>query len=86
MNTYSYPIELTSDVDGGFVITFPDFPEAITQGETIQDCLVEAKDCLEEAVAGRIEDDEAIPQPSKPTKYTVSVDVTRFGFKDKHVF
>ena len=39
---------LTADErDGGFVVTFRDIPEAITQGKTVEDALVMAKDALE---------------------------------------
>jgi len=56
---------LTPDeVDGGFVVTFVDIPEAITQGETIVEALTEAADALEEAIAGRIRRGDPIPQPS----------------------
>ena len=48
---FSFPVTLTTDeVDGGFTVTFRDLPEAITQGENIEDALNEAADCLEEAV------------------------------------
>ena len=33
-----------------FVVTFPDVPEAITQGETIEHCVSEASDTLEEVI------------------------------------
>jgi antitoxin HicB len=60
-----YPAILTPDIeDGGFVVRFVDFPEAITQGESIQEALQEAADCLEEAVANRIIMDIPIPTPS----------------------
>ena len=42
-----FPVTLTRDeTDGGFVVTFRDIPEAITQGETVEDALVMAKDAL----------------------------------------
>ena len=44
---FVYPVTLTPDPDGGFVVTFPDWPEAITQGETRDQALEEAADCLE---------------------------------------
>ena len=50
--------------DEGFVVTFPDLPEAITQGDDLDDALAMAADCLEEAIAGRINDGEDIPAPS----------------------
>ena len=62
---FAYPVMLTPDeTDGGFVVTFGDIPEAITQGETIAEALAEAADALEEAVAGRIRRGDAIPEPS----------------------
>lgn len=64
-NRFCFPLILTPDlIDGGYVVTFPDLPEAITQGDSIQDCLKEAKDCLEEAIALRIDDELPIPMPS----------------------
>ncbi|HEY4591265.1 MAG TPA: type II toxin-antitoxin system HicB family antitoxin [Thermoanaerobaculia bacterium] len=64
----TYPVTLTPDSDdGGFVVTFEDLPEAITQGETVMEALAEAADALEEAVAGRIRRGEPIPEPSPAT-------------------
>ena len=65
MKRFSYPATFTPDDDGGFVVTFRDLPEAITQGDTNQEALVEATDCLEEAIAARIDDKLDIPSPSQ---------------------
>src|SRR5215212_4276181 len=63
---FAYPVNLTPDeTDGGFVVTFPDVPEAITQGNDVTDALVQAADALEEAIAGRIRRGDSIPEPSK---------------------
>lgn len=75
MSTFIYPIEITPDEGGGFVAVFPDFPEAITQGETLQGCLAEAADCLEEAVAGRMDDGEEIPNPSPVGRHAVNLPI-----------
>jgi len=57
MSRFTYPATLTPDKkDGGYVVTFRDLSEAITQGDTIKECLTEAADCLEEAIAARITD------------------------------
>ena len=65
---FAYPVILTPDeADGGFVVTFPDLPEAITQGDTTAEALAEAADALDEAIAGRIRRGDRIPSPS-PTK------------------
>ena len=63
---FSFPVTLTTDeVDGGFTVTFRDLPEAITQGENIEDALNEAADCLEEAIANRVIRRLGIPTPSE---------------------
>ena len=64
-----FPVTLTPDEsDGGFVVTFRDIPEAITQGETVEDALVMAKDALETAMEFYFEDKRCIPAPSKPKR------------------
>ena len=64
---YRYPIDLHKERDGGFSITFPDFDEAFTDGDTFAEALHEAADCLEEALAGRIARREDIP-PASPAQ------------------
>ena len=61
---YSYPIDLHKEREGGFSVTFPDFDEAFTDGDTFAGAITEAADCLEEALAGRIALREDIPAPS----------------------
>ena len=76
MEQFVYPARFTPDTqDGGFVVTFVDLPEAITQGETRADALQEAADCLEEAMANRIVSGLPIPPPSrlKRGQYAVPV-------------
>jgi antitoxin HicB len=76
MTQFVYPALLTADEkDGGFVVTFRDLPEAITQGNSLEEALNEASDCLEEAIALRIDDKLEIPQPSPPEnqEYLVAV-------------
>ena len=71
-----YPAVLTRDPDaGGFVITFRDLPEAITQAEDASEAMAQGADCLEEAIAGRIKLEESIPQPSKARKGELPVAV-----------
>jgi antitoxin HicB len=74
---FIYPATLTPDPSGGFVVTFRDWPEAITQGETLAETLLEAADCLEEAVAARIDDRGEIPAPSAslPEEHPVAVPI-----------
>ena len=72
MRNFVYPAILTPDErDGGFVVTFPDVPEAITQREDMSDALQQAADCLEEAIAGRIRREACLPEafPTGPDCY-----------------
>ncbi len=65
VHEFTYPVILTPDeIDGGFVVTFPDLPEVVTQGEDAAGALDEAADALEEAIAGRIRRGDPIPRPS----------------------
>ena len=48
------------------VVSFRDLPGCLTSGADESDALEEAQDALEEAIAGRIDDDEPIPVPSDP--------------------
>ena len=61
---YSYPINLHNEREGGFWVSFPDFDEALTGGDTLAEAITEASDCLEEALAGRIARREDIPRPT----------------------
>ncbi len=74
MQSFIYPAKLTSETEqGGYVVTFRDLPEAITQGEDVDDALLEAVDCLEEAIANRIASDFPIPDSSQPKKGEYSI-------------
>ena len=61
---YSFPAELQRQPDGSYLVRFPDLPEALTDGATEAEALVEAIDCLSEALAGRIRRGEPVPAPS----------------------
>jgi antitoxin HicB len=61
----NYPAYFDDDnPEGGFVVTFPDFPEAVTQGDSLEEAMTMAKDSLTMAIAYRIEQTEAVPRPS----------------------
>lgn len=66
MRTLAYPADFAPDKEaGGFSVTFPDLPEAITQGDDHSDALEQGSDCLDEAIAGRIRRGDKIPEPSR---------------------
>jgi antitoxin HicB len=66
MFTATYPASFLPEENGkGFHVRFPDLPEALTGGADLDETMVEAADCLAEAIAGRIVRGDAIPTPSK---------------------
>ena len=69
MERFVYPAQATPDEDdGGFVVEFVDFPEAVTQGDDIVEADAAAADCLEEVIANRIVMGLPIPKPSRIKK------------------
>lgn len=73
MQNFVYPASLRPEARGRFTVTFRDLPEAITSGKNQADALLQAADCLDEAIAGRIADGLEIPQPSRPRRGEASV-------------
>ena len=63
-----YPVILEAQPEGGFVVTFPDVPEAITQGEDEDEALLYAVDALETALSFYVDDRKPLPVPSKPKR------------------
>lgn len=61
-----YPVKLTPAEQGGFVITFPDVPEAISQGEDEEEALLCAVDALETALSLYVDKRRPLPAPSDP--------------------
>jgi antitoxin HicB len=49
---------------GGFTVTFPDVPEAITQGDTEEEAAAMAEDALVTALSFYTEHAEPLPRPS----------------------
>jgi len=64
-----YPAKFTSDkAAGGFVVTFPDVPEAITQGDTMEEAMAMASEALELAFTFYTEKWADLPEPSQPRR------------------
>jgi antitoxin HicB len=70
----AYPVNLRKD-GKFFVVTFPDIPEAITQGSSRVEALEMAKEALESAIEFYLEDRRPVPAPSraKPGKAVVEL-------------
>lgn len=63
-----YPVILDAQPEGGFVVTFPDVPEAITQGEDEEEALLYAVDALETALSFYVDARKPLPLPSRPKR------------------
>ena len=61
---FAYPARFHRYGDDEVVVSFRDLPECLTSGEDEDEALLEARDALEEAVAGRIRRNEDLPSPS----------------------
>ncbi len=63
-----YPAHFEKAPEGGFVVTFRDIPEAITQGDTEAEALEMATDALLFAMDFYFEDRRPVPPASPPRK------------------
>lgn len=63
-----YPVILDEQPEGGFVVTFPDVPEAITQGEDEDEALLYAVEALETALSFYVEARKPLPAASRPKR------------------
>ena len=57
----AYPVSLERQEDGSILVSFPDIPEALTEGKTEQEALAEAEDCLVAALGGYVQARRAMP-------------------------
>ena len=60
-----YPVNI-EPTGSSFFVSFPDIPEALTQGESFEDALIMGKDALETALEFYFEDERTVPLPSNP--------------------
>jgi len=61
-----YSARFTPDrAAGGFVVTFPDVPEAITQGDSEEEAIEYARDVLQMALATYMERGMDVPSPRR---------------------
>ena len=59
---YTYPAIFEPAEEGGYLVDFPDIPSCYTEGDTMEEALSMAKDCLEMMLVHY--EDENIPVPS----------------------
>jgi antitoxin HicB len=67
-----YPVTITPD-DGQYTVTFPDVPEAVTFGGTVEEAYHHAVDALLTVFDAFMADKRAIPAPSRIRKDAIEV-------------
>lgn len=65
MNTIGYFANFEPAEEGGFVITFPDIPEAISEADDKSSALFNASEVLDLCLTERIASGDALPSPTK---------------------
>jgi antitoxin HicB len=63
-----YPVTLTRDSDGSWLVSFADVPEAITFGADEEEALRQAVDALESALSFYVDARQPLPVPSAPKR------------------
>ena len=71
---YVYRATFTADPEGGYLVTFADVPEAITQGDDLADALASGREALGLALRGVLADGRDLPQPSASEGVAVAVE------------
>jgi len=64
MFTFAYPATFRRDEDDRWLVVFPDFPTAHTDGADANEAMEEAIDCLGGSIAFAMADKATIPKPS----------------------
>lgn len=65
LDAYPFEIQPLSEEDGGgYMISFPDFSECISDGETIDEAVANGRDALAETIAALSEKGFSIPAPN----------------------
>lgn len=63
MKEYQYTIILHPDLEeGGYTVTVPALPGCVTQGETLEEAIVMAKDAIRLYVETLVADGEPVPK------------------------
>lgn len=71
MNQYFYPAIFHREEAGVFWISFPDFPECMTQGESIEEAYRMAAEAVGLCIDERLKKQESLPKVSASTDFLV---------------
>jgi antitoxin HicB len=65
-----YPVTLYPDPEGGYVAQIKDLPGCLTQGETLEETMVNINEARELWIETAYENDDNIPLPSSDDSYS----------------
>ena len=71
LKQYPFEIQLLSEEDGGgYLITFPDFSECLSDGEPVEEAIHNGLDALEETIAALESMNLPVPEPGSGGSYS----------------
>ena len=68
---YYYPAVFHVAEEGGYWVSFPDFPECLTQGESLDDAYRMASEAIGICIDEKIKNSEKLPKASAPVDYVL---------------
>lgn len=90
-NKLFYPALFHQAEEGGFWVSFPDFPECLTDGDNMEEAYEMAFDALGLTISDRLQNSEVLPAPSSfenipvdPGSFLVVVEFDKLAYNRKH--
>ena len=71
MNSCFYPAIFHKADEGGYWISFPDFPECFTQGESVEEAYAMAVEAIGLCIDEKLKNNESLPAVSMPVDYVI---------------
>lgn len=70
---FCYRATIEANPDGGFLVSFEDVPEALTEGKTIEEACVNAVEALGLALRGILAENRPLPRPQATQGIPIAV-------------
>jgi predicted RNase H-like HicB family nuclease len=68
---HEFPVVLTPDEEGGFVVECPVIPGCVSQGDTRDEALANIREAIELCLEGQAEEGWTLPEQIEVTKIAV---------------
>jgi len=87
---YIYPATYEYEDNGSISVYFPDIDNCFTSGENLEECYINAKECLELFIESELELNNTLPAPSNyetlsNNKFLVIADIENMKKQNKSV-